>query len=126
MNGLTNPKKRNCLLPSGCKDLGDVLKSKPKKQVEVPSKKTAGLHPISTEHVFINGKIPVSEVSVCDEAGHVVGTFSLREALALAESRSLDLVLVNAKAKPPLCVLIDYGKYRYQQSKMKKRKSPAA
>lgn len=49
-----------------------------------------------------------------------MGTFSLSDALALAENRTVDLVLVNAKVRPPLCVLIDYGKYRYQQSKKQK------
>lgn len=118
MSGLTpNPKKRSCLLPPGCKDLIDVLK--PKAQAQAPSK-TVALHPISTEHVFINGKIRARVVSVCDEAGLVVGTFSLSDALALAENRTVDLVLVNAKVRPPLCVLIDYGKYRYQQSKKQK------
>lgn len=125
MSGLTpNPKKRSCLLPPGCNDLIDVLSLQPKGKAQAPSK-TVALHPISTEHVFINGKIRARAVSVCDEAGLVVGSFSLSDALVLAESRNVDLVLVNAKVKPPLCVLIDYGKYRYQQSKKKKRKNVA-
>jgi hypothetical protein len=113
-------RKRSYPLPPGCKDLVDVLKAKA--QPQGPGK-VAGLHPISTEHVFINGKIRAREVQVCDEAGGALGILSLGDALALAERSNLDLVLVNAKVTPPLCVLIDYGKYRYQQSKKKKRRN---
>jgi hypothetical protein len=118
-----DPKKRGYLLPPGCKDLIDVLKRKPKEKP--PGTGTLAIHPISTEHVFVNGKIRAREVRVCDEAGVDFGIFPLRDALALAESQDLDLVLINAKVKPHLCVLIDYGKYRYQQSKRKRRKDAA-
>jgi len=120
MSSLTpDPKKRDYLLPPGCKNLIDVLKQSPKGQTQSPSK-IEGLQPISTEHVFVNGKIHAREVRICDEAGVVLGVFGLSDALALAKSRDVDLVLVNAKVTPPLCVLIDYGKYKYQQSKKKK------
>jgi translation initiation factor IF-3 len=119
-----DPKKRDYLLPPGCKDLIDVLKRTSKEKPQGGSE-TVAIHPISTEHVFVNGKIRAREVCVCDEAGVVLGIFRLSDALALAESRDLDLVLINAKVTPHLCVLIDYGKYRYQQSKKKKRKNAA-
>jgi len=115
-----NQNKRSYLLPRGCKDLIDVLKRGSEAHPPAPHK-IFGLHPISTEHVFVNGKIRSREVRVCDEAGTVLGVFPLGDALELAESRDLDLVLVTAKVAPPLCVLIDYGKYKYQQSKKKKR-----
>src|SRR5688572_10577862 len=103
MSNITpDPKKRGYLLPDGCKDLIDVLKRTPKK----PQAKggVLAIHPISTEHVFVNGKIRAREVRVCDEAGVVLGIFPLPDALALAERRSLDLVLINAKVKPYVCV----------------------
>lgn len=49
--------------------------------------------------------------------GEQVDILTLRDALALAEEQSLDLVEVNPLAKPPVCKLLDYGKYRYEQSK---------
>ena len=122
-NNTPGSRKRSYLLPPGCKDLVDVLKAKTQPQGKG---KVAGLHPISTEHVFVNGKIRAREVQVCDEAGVALGSFNLGDAIALAERSHLDLVLVNAKVTPPLCVLIDYGKYRYQQSKKKKRKNTAS
>ena len=122
MSSITpDPNRRDYLLPPGCKDLIDVLKQTPKDKPQAATE-TVPIHPISTEHVFVNGKIPAREVRVCDEAGIVLGIFRLSDALALAESRELDLVLISAKGKPYLCVLIDYGKYRYQQAKKKKRK----
>jgi hypothetical protein len=125
VSGITpDPKKRGYLLPPGCKDLIDVLKRTSTKKPEGGTG-TVAIHPISTEHVFVNGKIRAREVRVCDEAGVVLGIFQLSDALALAESRDLDLVLINAKVKPHLCVLIDYGKYRYQPSKKKRRKDAA-
>ena len=110
--------RRGPELPPGCKDLTDLLKSA---QAPKTSPKLVGLDPISTEHVFINGKIRARKVQVCDEAGAVLGVVPIGEALALAESRDVDLVLVNAKVTPPLCVLIDYGKYCYQQNKKKRK-----
>ena len=123
-NVTPDPKKRGYLLPAGCKDLIDVLKQTPKEKPQAESGMLA-IHPISTEHVFVNGKIRAREVRVCDEAGVDLGVFRLPDALALAESRDLDLVLINAKVTPHLCVLIDFGKYRYQQSKKQKGKDAA-
>jgi Translation initiation factor IF-3, N-terminal domain len=123
-NGAPDTKKRGYLLPAGCKDLLDVLKRKPSKK-PLAGSGTLAIHPISTEHVFVNAKIRASEVRVCDEAGVVLGVFRLPEALALAERRSMDLVVIDAKVTPYLCVLIDYGKYQYEQSKKKKRKDNA-
>jgi translation initiation factor IF-3 len=52
-----------------------------------------------------------------DEEGTRVGVVSLRDALALAEERGLDLVEVAPTATPPVCRILDYGKYRYEQTK---------
>jgi translation initiation factor IF-3 len=56
-------------------------------------------------------------VRLIDDAGTQVGIISLREAQQLAEERDLDLVEVAPNASPPVCRLMDYGKFRYEQSK---------
>ena len=52
-----------------------------------------------------------------DEDGTQVGVVSVREAMAIAEERGLDLVEVAPNAVPPVCRVMDYGKFRYEQSK---------
>lgn len=54
---------------------------------------------------------------VIDEEGNQVGVLTVREALELADDRRLDLVEVAPNAVPPVCRLMDYGKYRYEQTK---------
>jgi translation initiation factor IF-3 len=56
-------------------------------------------------------------VRLIDDEGSQVGIISLREALQIAEERELDLVEVAPNATPPVCRLLDYGKFRYEQSK---------
>ena len=53
------------------------------------------------------------------EEGEQLGIVSVREALALAEEREVDLVEISPTAQPPVCKLMDYGKFKYQQSKKK-------
>lgn len=65
----------------------------------------------------INNRIRAREVRLIDENGTQVGIISVREAMALAEERGLDLVEVAPNAVPPVCRLLDYGKFRYEQSK---------
>lgn len=65
----------------------------------------------------INGQIRVREVRVIDQEGEQLGIMSTRDALALAQERDLDLVEVAPNAKPPVCRVMDYGKFRYEQSK---------
>jgi translation initiation factor IF-3 len=56
-------------------------------------------------------------VRLIDEEGAQLGIVSLREALTLAEQRGLDLMEVAPNAVPPVCRIVDYGKFRYEQSK---------
>jgi translation initiation factor IF-3 len=56
-------------------------------------------------------------VRVIDDEGQQLGVISTQEALAKAEAVGLDLVEVSASADPPVCRIMDYGKYRYEQSK---------
>ncbi len=57
------------------------------------------------------------EVRVIDADGEQIGVLDTREALAKADEYGLDLVEISANAKPPVCRIMDYGKYRYEESK---------
>jgi translation initiation factor IF-3 len=69
--------------------------------------------------------IRIPRVLVIDEEGEQLGQMETRDALALAEERGLDLVEVAPTARPPVCRIMDYGKYKYEQSK-KARKARQA
>ena len=69
---------------------------------------------------MVNGQIREREVRLIDENGEQLGIVPTREALAKAEEAGLDLVCVSPKAVPPVCKIIDYGKYRYEQARKEK------
>ena len=69
----------------------------------------------------INDEIRAKEVRVIDENGEMRGIMSLSEALALAEESNLDLVNISPNADPPVCKILDYGKYRYELQKKDKQ-----
>ncbi|WP_374709373.1 translation initiation factor IF-3 [Desmospora profundinema] len=75
---------------------------------------------ISKEQHLVNGSIRAREVRLIDSEGNQLGIQPLREALRLAQEADLDLVNVAPQAKPPVCRIMDYGKYRYEQSKREK------
>jgi len=60
-------------------------------------------------------------VSVIDEEGEQLGTLLIAKALQMAQERELDLVMVAPNTEPPVCRLLDYGKYRYEQIKKDKK-----
>ena len=70
--------------------------------------------------LMINEQIRDKEVRVIGENGEQLGIMSAREALKLAEEAELDLVKIAPTAKPPVCKIIDYGKYRYEQARKEK------
>lgn len=70
--------------------------------------------------MLLNDEIRFSEVRCIDDDGEVYGIISSREARDLAQERGLDLVCVSPNAKPPVCKIMDYGKYRYQLEKKQK------
>jgi translation initiation factor IF-3 len=72
---------------------------------------------IAKETVGINWGIRAPEVRVISADGQQVGVLPLKEAVRLAEEQGLDLVEVAANATPPVCRVMNYGKYKYQQSK---------
>jgi len=69
----------------------------------------------------VNKAIRAKQVRVIDESGQQAGIKSRDEALALAQSRGLDLVEVAPQASPPVCRLLDFGKFKYQLEKKKKK-----
>lgn len=74
----------------------------------------------------INDRIRAPKVRVVNANGEQLGVMSSREALAKAQAVGLDLVEIAGQADPPVCKIIDYGKYKYTQAKLKKGKSKAA
>ncbi|HLS10360.1 translation initiation factor IF-3 [Lentibacillus sp.] len=68
----------------------------------------------------VNEKIRAREVRLIDSNGDQLGVKSRNEALNIAQKRDLDLVLVAPNAKPPVCRIMNYGKYRYEQQKKEK------
>ena len=69
---------------------------------------------------MINQQIRDREVRVISEAGEQLGIMSAREAMKLAEEAQLDLVKIAPKAQPPVCKIIDYGKYKYELARKEK------
>lgn len=69
----------------------------------------------------INQRIRVPEVRLIGPAGEQVGVVPTREALERARSAGLDLVEISPTAKPPVCRIMDYGKFKYEQSKKDKQ-----
>ncbi len=65
----------------------------------------------------VNERIRIREVRLIDEEGQQVGVIPTRDALEMARQRGLDLVEVAPNAIPPVCRLMDYGKFRYEQSR---------
>jgi translation initiation factor IF-3 len=65
----------------------------------------------------VNERIRIREVRLIDDEGNQIGVIPTREALEMARERGLDLVEVAPNASPPVCRLMDYGKFRYEQSR---------
>ncbi len=65
----------------------------------------------------INGEITAKEVRLISGDGEQLGVVSLKEAMSMAEEQDVDLVEISPTAKPPVCKLMDFGKYKYEQSK---------
>ena len=68
----------------------------------------------------INEQIRDREVSVISSTGEQLGIMSAKDALKKAEEKNLDLVKIAPTAKPPVCKIMDYGKYRFEQAKREK------
>jgi len=66
---------------------------------------------------MINEEIRDREVRVVDQNGEQLGVMNIAAALHIAEEKQLDLVKIAPQARPPVCKIMDYGKYRFEQSK---------
>ncbi len=73
-----------------------------------------------SKDMLVNENIRAREVRLIGPKGDQLGIRSLRDALQLARESNLDLVNVAPNARPPVCRVMDYGKYRYEQSKREK------
>lgn len=69
---------------------------------------------------MINGQIRDREVRVIGTDGEQLGVMSARDAQKLADEAELDLIKIAPKAKPPVCKIMDHGKFRYEQQKREK------
>lgn len=70
--------------------------------------------------LFINEQIRDREIRLIGEDGEQLGIMSPREAMKIAEEAGLDLVKIAPTAKPPVCKIVDYGKYRYELARKEK------
>ena len=68
----------------------------------------------------INRQIRAKEVQLIGDDGEKKGVIALEEAIEQAESKNLDLVLVAPNANPPVCKIMNYGKYKFEQAKKEK------
>ena len=73
-----------------------------------------------SREAMINEEIRAKELRVIDTDGSQLGIMSRQEALDISEERKLDLVCVSPKANPPVCKILDYGKYKYELQKKEK------
>ncbi len=76
-------------------------------------------HPNRSNRVNINRNIRAREVRVIDPDGNQLGVVAIEEALKAAADFGLDLVEVSPNAAPPVCKIMDYGRYKYEQTKKK-------
>lgn len=72
------------------------------------------------QDLLINEQIRAKEVQVIDEEGNKLGKMNTLEALNLAMEKNIDLVLVSNNSELPVCKMMDYGKYKFEQSKKEK------
>ena len=72
---------------------------------------------IAVKEMQINEEIRDEELRIISDSGEQLGIMSAEEALKIAEEKNLDLVKISPQAKPPVCKIMDYGKFRYQEQK---------
>ena len=95
--------------------------SRPRRVPTQPTRSTD----ISKDNTRINRDIRARDVRVIDDAGEQLGIMLTRDALAIAQERELDLVEVAPNANPPVCRLMDYGKFLYEKQKRERESRKA-
>lgn len=73
----------------------------------------------TADEILINEDIKAKQVRLIDADNENRGIVSIKEALAVAEEAGLDLIEISPQANPPVCKVLDYGKFRYEQQKKK-------
>jgi translation initiation factor IF-3 len=73
--------------------------------------------PVQKDGPRVNDEIRIREIHLIDKDGHNLGNVSVTDALAKAREAGLDLVEISPNATPPVCKILDYGKYKYQEQK---------
>jgi translation initiation factor IF-3 len=86
----------------------------------VPIPRRFDRRPPERDTTRINERIRVPEVRLIDEKGEQIGVMKTDQALEYARERDLDLVEIAAEARPPVCRVLDYSKYKYEQEQKKK------
>jgi translation initiation factor IF-3 len=86
----------------------------------VPIPRRFDRRPPERDTTRINERIRIPEVRLIDEHGQQVGVVKVQDALAYARERDLDLVEISAEARPPVCRVLDYSKYKYEQEQRRK------
>ncbi|HHD92479.1 MAG TPA: translation initiation factor IF-3 [Candidatus Portnoybacteria bacterium] len=74
------------------------------------------------KRIYLNHQIKALKVRVIDEKGQQLGILSLTDALRLSREKGFDLVEIAPQANPPVCKIIDYGKYLYEQKRKERKK----
>jgi translation initiation factor IF-3 len=87
----------------------------------VPVPRRFDRRPPERDTTRINERIRVPEVRVIDDEGNQVGVMKTADALSFAQERDLDLVEVAPEARPPVCRVLDYSKYKYEQAQKVKQ-----
>ena len=72
---------------------------------------------MAVKKLRINNEIQIKEIRLIDNKGEQKGIVAVSEALEMAQEAELDLVEIAPQAKPPVCKILDYGKYRFEQEK---------
>jgi translation initiation factor IF-3 len=86
----------------------------------VPIPRRFDRRPPERDTTRINERIRVPEVRLIDEKGEQVGVVKIQDALDYARDKDLDLVEISAEARPPVCRILDYSKYKYEQEQRRK------
>ncbi|HBG7932904.1 TPA: translation initiation factor IF-3 [Clostridioides difficile] len=73
-----------------------------------------------SKELAINEQIKDKEIRVLSQTGEQLGVMPTKEAQAMANSKNLDLVQISPNANPPVCKIMDYGKFRYEQARKEK------
>jgi translation initiation factor IF-3 len=77
--------------------------------------------PEKKQQIRINDRIRIPQIRVIDADGSQLGIMTNTDALALAQEKGLDLVEISPTARPPVCKIMDYGKFKYEESKQARK-----